>query len=60
MYNVLEEVWEIDSMIEYMTMSWFDKKYLLFKSFCAKIIGKKVVSLQELLSEPENQPEYKQ
>lgn len=31
-YNVVEEHWEIDSFIEYITMSWIEKKYLYLKS----------------------------
>lgn len=60
-YDVIEEVWEIDTMVEYLLMSWFEKKYLFFQSFLGaiknKITGKKVVDLQELLSRPENNPE---
>jgi hypothetical protein len=68
-YDVIEEVWEIDSVVEYTTMSWIEKKYLSFKSFLRqcrnyvlknKITGKKTVNLEELFSRPENQIDYKQ
>lgn len=36
-YNVSEEFWEIDSFIEYTTMSWFRKKYLSFLVFFRQI-----------------------
>ena len=31
-YDVLEEVWEIDAVVEYTSMSWIEKKYLYLKS----------------------------
>ena len=36
-YNVAEEFWEIDSFIEYTTISWFKKKYLSFLVFFRQI-----------------------
>jgi hypothetical protein len=69
MYTVAEEVWEIDTYLEYINMSWIEKKHLSFKSFLRqcrnyvlknKITGKKTVNLEELFSRPENQIDYKQ
>lgn len=59
-YDVVEDVFEIDSYLEYEQMSWLDKKFSVFQSFLRrikyKIKGKKQVNLQEILEKPE----YKQ
>lgn len=57
-YDVTEEVWEIDAMIEYINMSWVERQFLLFKSFFAR--RKQKQKLQEILARPENQPDYRQ
>jgi hypothetical protein len=59
-YNVAEDVFEIDSYIELLSMSWWEKLKLSFLAFWRKITNKKQVDLQEILSRPENQPDYKQ
>ena len=60
-YDVIEECWEIDSVVEYTTMSWIEKKYLSFQSFFRqiknKITGKKVVTYESIINAPENNPE---
>lgn len=57
-YNVKEECWEIDSVIEYITMSWIEKKYLYLKSVFRqiknKITGKKIVTYESIINAPEN------
>ena len=35
-YNVIEDVYEIDTYIEYITMSWWRRQLLAFKSFFAR------------------------
>jgi len=35
-YDVIENIWEIDAMVEYLSMSWIEKQFLLFKSFFAR------------------------
>jgi hypothetical protein len=60
MYTVAEEVWEIDTYLEYINMSWWEKLKLSFLAFWRKITNKKQVDLQEILARPENQPDYKQ
>jgi len=57
-YHVVEETFEIDSYIEYITMGWFKRNKILFFNFFRrikyKLQGKKVVNLQEILDRPEN------
>ena len=36
-YDVIEDVWDIDAMVEYLSMSWIEKQFLLFKSFFAEL-----------------------
>ena len=36
-YDVIEDVWDIDTMVEYLSMSWIEKQFLLFKSFFAEL-----------------------
>ena len=63
-YDVVEDVFEIDSYIELLSMSWVEKQLAYFQSFLRriknKITGKKEIDLDELFSRPENQPDYKQ
>lgn len=63
-YDVVEDVFEIDSYIDLLTMSWIEKQLALFQSFLRriknKITGKKEINLDELFARPENQPDYKQ
>lgn len=57
-YDVVEDVFEIDSYIELLSMSWFDKQLAFFQSFLRriknKITGKKEIDLQEILDREEN------
>jgi len=59
-YDVVEDVFEIDSYIDLLNMSWFDKQLAFFQSFLRqiknKITGKKEIDLQELFSRPETNP----
>lgn len=36
-YDVVEEIWEVNTMVEYLSMSWIKKQFLLFKSFFAEL-----------------------
>ena len=36
-YDVVEEIWEVNTMVEYLSMSWIEKQFLLFKSFFAEL-----------------------
>ena len=36
-YDVVEEIWEVGTMVEYLSMSWIEKQFLLFKSFFAEL-----------------------
>ena len=40
-YDVLEEVWEIDAVVEYTSMSWIEKKYLDLKSVFQSFLRRK-------------------
>ena len=40
-YDVLEEVWEIDAVVEYTSMSWIEKKYLYLKSVFQSFLRRK-------------------
>ena len=40
-YDVLEEVWEIDTVVEYTSMSWIEKKYLYLKSVFQSFLRRK-------------------
>ena len=62
--HIEETVEDVNYMIYLLTMSKWDK-FLnkinsIFNSFWRKITNKKQVDLDEILSRPENQPEYKQ
>ena len=68
-YDVVEDVFEIDSYIDLLNMSWFDKQLAFFQSFfrrCRnyvlknKITGTKEVTFESIINAPENQPDYKQ
>jgi len=65
-YDVVEDVFEIDSYIELLSMNWFDKQIAFFQSFLRrcrnyvlknKITGKKEINLQEILDREENRQE---
>lgn len=60
-YDVLEDVWEIDTVVEYTSMSWINKQIISFKSFLRKIknkiTGKKEVTYESIINAPENNPE---
>ena len=47
MYDVLEEVWEIDAIVELLNMSWFEKQYLYFKSFFSSFFAEKNKIIEE-------------
>lgn len=57
-YDVVEDVFEIDSYIELLSMNWFDKQLVFFQSFLRriknKLQGKKQINIQEILDREEN------
>ena len=60
-YDVVEDVFEIDSYIDLLNMSWFEKQLAFFQSFSRriknKITGKKEINIQEILDREENRQE---
>lgn len=53
-YDVIENIWEIDAMVEYLSMSWIERQFLLFKSFFARIKWKLSKENKQLEKQMEN------
>jgi hypothetical protein len=58
--TVVESAFDIDNYIEMLTMGWFETEWMLlkekFRRIKNRIMGKKEVDLQEIMSRPENNP----
>lgn len=58
---VFQDVEEISDYIEYISLSSFERWWIGFKIFVSNLFRRKLkVNLEEILSRPENQPDYKQ
>lgn len=62
--TVLETSEEIDYYLDFLHRTWFEKikdsVFMFFRRIKWKIKGTKKVNLEDILSRPENQPDYKQ
>ncbi len=56
-YDVVEDVFEIDSYIDLLNMSWIEKQLAFFQSFLRRIKNKKEINIQEILDREENRQE---
>lgn len=61
-FSVFESIEEIDDYVEYLTSPWHIRAWASIKvdwyHFKRRLRGIKKVSLEEILSRPENQPDY--